>query len=187
MEIRESYLFRIECDPPAYMWSGQGNLVVPADAIVPTETTYLGGGEWVDLPEIQQLINGTADRVDFTASGVDDETIRLALEDRASVDGAVVRIGSIPMDANYQISGPVDWEWEGLADIVTVDSTSDEAGNRTRSVTLSVGTSDTARSRMNLSLFTDSDQRKRSPTDAFFSYVGGITGGTTRRGVRSTD
>lgn len=181
MEIKEAYLFRLECDPPAYMWSGVGDLVVPGDAIVSGTTTYLGGGEWVDLPEVQQLINGTADRVEFTASGVDEETIRLALEDRASVDGATVRIGTVPMDANYQLSGPVDWEWEGVADVVTVDSTSNENGDRIRSVTLSVGSADTARSRSQLTLFTDADQRRRSPDDAIFSHVGGIASGNTRR------
>lgn len=181
-ELRESYLFRLECTPPAYMWSGVGDLVVPGDAVVGSApTTYLGGGQWVDLPEIQQLINGTADRVEFTASGVDQETIRLALEDRASVDGATVRIGTVPMDANYQLAGPVDWEWEGLADVVTVDSTSNEVGDRTRSVTLSVGSSDTARSRSQLTTFTDADQRRRSPDDAMFSHVAGITAGNTRR------
>lgn len=181
-EIRESYLFRLECDPPAYLWSGVGDLVVPGDSVVPTETTYLGGGEWIDLPEIQQLINGTADRVEFTASGVDQETIRLALEDRASVSGALVRIGTIPMNSNWQISGPVDWEWDGIADVVTVESSSGgEDGNRIRSVTLSVGSSDTARSRSQLTFFTDADQRRRSPTDAIFSHVGRIAAGNTRR------
>lgn len=180
MELREAFLFRLESDPPAYLWSGVGSLDVPADAIVPA-TTYLGGGEWVDLPEIQQLINGTADRVEFTASGVDEETLRLAMEDRASVDGAQVRIGTIPLDANWQIAGTVDWEWEGIADVVTIDQATGENGERTRSVSLSVGSADTARSRAQLSFFTDAEQRRRSPTDAIFSHVSRIAAGSTRR------
>jgi hypothetical protein len=179
---REAFLFRLECDPPAYLWSGVGDLVVPADNLVPTTDTYLGGGELLaGLPEIQQLINGTASRVEFTASGVDQETIRLALEDRASVDGATVRIGTVPMDENWAISGSVDWEWEGIADVVTIDRSGDENGAVTRSVTLSVGSADTTRSRYQLTFFTDADQRRRSPTDAFFSHVGGITQGSSRR------
>lgn len=174
-EFREAFLFRLECDPPAYLWSGQGPLVVDGD-------TYLGGGELLEgLPEIQQLINGVAGRVDFTASGVDQETIRLALEDRASVQGSVVRIGTVPMNPAWQVSGPVSWEWEGVADVVTVDRAADESGNVTRAVTLSVGSEDTARSRLQITFFTDADQRKRSPTDAFFSHVGKITSGDTRR------
>lgn len=174
-ELRESFLFRLECDPPAYLWSGVGDLIVDGD-------NYLGGGELLSgLPEIQQLINGTASRVEFTASGVDAETIRLAREDRASVNGAMVRIGTVPMNADWQIAGPVDWEWEGVADVVTVDRTGTEDGGVVRSISLSVGSADTARSRLHLSLFTDSDQRRRSPDDAFFSHVGGITAGTSRR------
>lgn len=175
MELREAFLFRLECDPPAYLWSGIGDLIVDGD-------TYRGGGELLSgLPEIQQLINGTASRVDFTASGVDAETIRLAREDRASVNGAMVRIGTVPMNADWQIAGPVDWEWEGVADVVTVDRTGTEDGGVVRSISLSVGSADTARSRLQLSLFTDSDQRRRSSDDAFFSHVGGITAGTSRR------
>ena len=179
-ELREAFLFRLECDPPAYLWSGVGDLFVPADALV-GDTTYLGGGEWVDLPEIQQLINGTADRVEFTVSGVDEETLRLALDDRATVSGSIVRIGTIPMDENWQVAGAPDWEWEGVADIVTVESSTGEGGDRTRSITLSVGSSDTARSRAQLTFFTDADQRRRFPTDAFFSHVARITSGSTRR------
>lgn len=174
-ELRESFLFRLECDPPAYLWSGVGDLIVEGD-------TYLGGGELLSgLPEIQQLVNGTASRVDFTASGVDAETIRLAREDRASVDGALVRIGTVPMNADWQIIGPVDWEWEGIADVVTVDRSATETGEVIRSISLSVGSADTSRSRSQLTLYTDADQRRRSQDDAFFSHVGGITAGTSRR------
>lgn len=180
MELREAFLFRLECDPPAYLWSGVGDLFVEGDAIA-DEATYLGGGELLELPAIQQLINGIADRVEFTVSGVDAETFRLALEDRAGVDGARVLIGTAPMDAAYQLSGPVDWEWEGVADVVTVDSTASVDGGKTRSVTLSVGSADTARSRAQLTFFTDADQRRSFPTDAFFSHVGRIAAGNTRR------
>lgn len=179
---REAFVFRLECDPPAYLWSGAGDLIIPPDGLVTTTDTYLGAGELLaELPQIQQLINGTASRVEFTASGVDQETVRLALEDRASVDGATVRIGTVPMDENWQLSGPVDWEWEGVADVVTVDRTGDQGGAVTRSVSLSVGSADTARSRYQLTYYTDADQRKRSPTDAIFSHVAGITQGSSRR------
>jgi hypothetical protein len=52
---------------------------------------------------------------------------------------------------------------------------------RTRTVSLSVGTDETGRSRAPIALFTDADQRRRSPTDAFFDHVAGITAGTSRR------
>lgn len=175
IELREAILFEMMCDPPARMWSGVGNLVIDGD-------TYLGGGELMDsFPELQQLINYVASAAEFVVSGVDDETIRLAFEDRDSVEGAVVRIGTVPMNANWQVSGPIEWEWEGKAEIVTVDRTGDPEGGVTRSITLSVGSEDTARSRLQLTLFTDAEQRKRSPDDSFFSNVAAITNGTSRR------
>lgn len=178
----EAFLFRLECDPdPAYFWSGVGDITVPADSIVP-ETTYLGGGELMSgFPELEQLINGTAAGVEFTASGVDGDSVRLAVEDRNLVDGATVRVGSLPMDENYQIAGPVQWEWEGVARVVTVSRQSGADGGVTRDVTLTVESADVARSRANLTLFSDADQRKRSPDDAFFSHVAGITAGNSRR------
>lgn len=176
MEYRECFLFEMMCDPPARLWSGAGSSP-PIEG-----DTYLGGGELLEgLPEIQQLINGTAQRVEFTASGVDQETIRLALEDRASVNGALVKIGTIGLDDHNQIFGSPDWEWEGEADIVTVDRAGTDSGDVTRSVTLSVSSNDSSRSKLQLTFFTDADQRKRSATDSFFSHVGGITQGATRR------
>lgn len=179
--IREAFLFRLECADPAYFWSGVGDITVPADSIVP-ETTYLGGGELMGgIPELEQLINGTAAGVEFTASGADEESVRLAAEDRNQVDGSTVRIGSLPLDEDWQIAGPVQWEWEGVAKIVTIARQSGGDGGVTRTISLTVESSDTARSRNQLSLFTDADQRKRSADDAFFSHVGRITAGSSRR------
>jgi len=177
-QIYETYLFRLEANPPAYVWSGVGPIVIGGD-------TYQGMGEMLNLPDVEQLINGTADRVDFSVSGVDAGTLRLALDDRDTVDGAAVYILSQQLDEFNQLIGSPEYEWEGIADVVSVDSQSDESGNRTRTITLSVGAGDTGRSRSDLTFFTDADQRKRSLTDAFFSHIGGISAGTTRRfGVR---
>ena len=175
MQLREAFLFRLECAEPAYLWSGAGDLVIDGD-------TYLGGGELLDgLPQIAYLINGTADSVTFTASGVDPETIRLAHEDRNQVNGAPVRIGTVSMDERWQVAGPVDWEWEGVASVVTVDRSGSEDGGVTRSISLLVESGDTARSRSQLNFFSDADQRKRSATDAIFSHTAGIAQGNTRR------
>lgn len=178
-ELREVFLFRLEANPPYFMWSGVGDLVVQGDALAPGVSTYRGFGALLDMPVVQQLINGTADRVEFTASGVDAET--LALADDEDVRGATVRIGSLALGSDSQPYGMVEWEWEGVADVVSIDSSADESGNRVRSVSLSVGSADTARSRSDLAFFTDAEQRKRSPDDAFFDHVGQISSGVTRR------
>jgi len=180
-EVRESYLLRIASDPPARVWSGVGPLEIPADIVEPTRATYLGAGELLSAPDFQQLINGVAERLEFTVSGVSAETLRLALEDAASTKGAAVHLGRIDFDSDWQQLGPVEWEAVFRADSLTVDSQGGGDSGRTRTIKLSVGSSDTGRSYAPQAFFTDADQRRRSPTDAFFSHIAGITSGTSRR------
>jgi hypothetical protein len=183
----EAYLFRLEANPPAYLWSGVGDLDVPGDALVGSATTrYSGIGTLTGIPVLQNLINGTADRAEFTLSGVDALAMQYAHEDSGTIPGSIVRIGSVPLGDDGQVAGPTDWEWEGVADTIAVSSQGQDGGGRVRSVTISVGTATVARSTASLSSFTDAIQRQLFPTDAFFSHIAGINAGTSRRfGVRS--
>lgn len=180
--MEEAYLFRLEADPPAYLWSGVGDLDVPGDALVGAGITrYRGTGTLNGIPALQNLVNGTADRADFTISGVEAIALQYVSEDRASIPGSLIRIGSVPLGEDGQPSGAVDWEWEGRADTISVDSQGQDNQTRTRSITVSAGTANIARSTSGVSYFTDADQQQLSPTDTFFSYIGGINQGTTRR------
>lgn len=177
---RESFIFRIETDEPAMLWTGVGDLLLPADDVLDVPEIALGGGDLINIPDLEQLINGVAQRVEITLSGVSEETVRYAQEEAAQVPGAPVYIGRIRFDQDWQQEGAVEWEWSGEGRNMTVSGEDGDAG-RTRSLVLKIGTGDTTRSRAPLSFFTDADQRRLSPTDDFFSHVGGITSGTTRR------
>lgn len=178
-EVRESYLLRIASDPPARIWSGVGDLEIPADIVEAEPALYLGAGELLNAPDFQHLINGVAERIEFSLSGVSAETMRLALEDAPSTKGAAVHLGRVDFDEEWQIIG-VEWEAVFRADFLAVDSAAGD-GRRVRTITLSVGSAETGRSYAPQSFFTDADQRQRSPTDSFFSHMGGISNGTTRR------
>jgi len=135
---RESIIVRIDCDPPALLWSGIGNLAVPADDVVPAPALAVGGGELVSVPDFQQLIGGTAERLEFVVSGVSPETIRLAVEDAESVRGARVDVGTVLFDAAWQL---VSVTWENVFEARTLAVSrpaSDEAGNVSQSVTLTI-------------------------------------------------
>lgn len=178
---RESIVVRIDCDPPALFWSGIGWLVIPADEVVPEQSVALGGGELVSVPDFQQLIGGTAERLDFTVSGVSPETVRLAIEDAESVRGARVDIGTVRFDRQWQLL-TVEWEQVFEARSLSVSRPqSDGAGNVTQSISLTIVQGSTTRSRAKVAFFTDADQRRRSSTDAIFSHVAGINIGTSRR------
>lgn len=178
--MRESVLIRIDSDPPARLWSGVGDLIILADDVEPEDSVYLGGANIVSAPDFQQLMNGTADRLDFTLSGVTAEVVALAQEEAESVKGSAMDLGTIRFDDDWQPVGVVTWEARFRCDTLSVSSQSGQDA-RSRSITLSVGTDDTDRSRAPIALFTDSDQRRRSATDAFFDHVAGITAGTSRR------
>lgn len=178
---RESYIVRIACDPPVLIWSGLGLLPLPADAVIPVADDAIGAGELVSIPDFQQLINGTAERLEFTLSGVSEETVRLALEDAASVRGARVDLGRIDFGADWQPLGPVEWEATFEARSLTVSRPRSTEEGVQRSISLTIVQGNTTRSRARTAYFTDADQRRRSPTDAIFSHVAGITAGTSRR------
>lgn len=177
---REAYIFRIATDPPVLFWTGFGDLAVPADAVVPDDAIALGAGQLISVPDLEQLINGIAQRLDFTFSGVSEQTIAFAHEEAADVAGARVDIGRMDQGPDWQQLAPVEWEWTGEARSLTVGSQSTDEG-RSRSITLTVAAGDTTRSRAPLAFFTDSDQRRRSSDDAIFSHVAGINSGTSRR------
>jgi hypothetical protein len=178
--MKESVLVRIDSEDPARLWSGVGDLFVSADQVEPEDSIYLGGPQLISIPDFQALINGTAERLTITVNGVTAEVVQLALEESASVKGARVDIGTIRFDDAWQPLGEIEWESRFRADVLNVDSQPGDAG-RVRSITISIGSDDTARSRAPIAFFTPADQKRRSPTDNFFDHVPGITVGTSRR------
>jgi hypothetical protein len=182
-EVRESYLMKIaHPTDPARIWSGVGDLYIPTDALVETTAgphKYLGAGELLSIPDFQQLINGVAERLELVVSGVNDETVRLAVEDAPGVRNAPVYIGRIDFDENWQPIGVVEWEATFRADFLVVDSEA-SGGFRIRTIKLSIGTDDTGRAFAPAAYFTDADQRQRSATDEIFSNVARLNRGTSR-------
>jgi len=174
---RESFVVYVASNPPALFWTGAGRLPIAADAVIPAPMVALGAGRLINIPDFQQLINGTAERLTFSFSGVSNETLRLAFEEAASVKNAFVWLGRITFDAAWQQVGPIEWEALFQAREMTISRQSPSE----QSVTITLANGDTARSRAPNNFFTDADQRRRYPTDAVFSHVAGISQGTSRR------
>ncbi len=182
---RISWVMRIDSDPVCYLWTGFGPLETPADVIDASGATWLGAGGLIAIPGLRALINGVAERANFTLSGVNAETLRLARADKDTVKGAEVRLGHVEFDADWQLTGPVQYEWLGIADALRIDSRYSDDG-RTRSIVLMVGGADTMRANPRYTYWTDASQRQRSPDDAFCDHVAMISQGITRRfGPRS--
>ncbi|MBB4616901.1 hypothetical protein [Sphingomonas abaci] len=172
--MNRNLLLRIDCPDTARIWSGPGPLYLPADGIETTDgALYLGGGELLEnFGEIEQLINGTASRLDITVSGVTAATVKL-MGETAGVKGARVDIGVVEFDDQWQIQA-VTWTAQYRIDKLTATRTDK------RTIGLSMGSDDTGRSSTLNAYWTQADQQRRSPDDRFFDQVSGLNAGKSR-------
>ena len=162
-----AYFFRMATDPVVRVWSGAGDFPVPPDAIEPGGAVYKGAGTLTGFPAVGALINGTAERVTFSLSGVASDVMQMADSEAAEVRNKTVSIGLLPLDADLQPIGTVLWFRSYEADVLSIDKSSDKDGKMVRTVSLSVGSCFTARRRPLISNWTNADQQRRSPDDRF--------------------
>jgi len=177
--MRRITLLRIASDPIARVCSGVSPIVIPADSVESAPARYLGGGQLVNIPDLEQVINGAATRVDITVSGVTGPILADFISEAPSLKGAAVHVGFAYQDDNWQIV-EVEWVAQLRCDAPRVDS-NDAQNGRTRSITISIGSDFTDRSKAPIAFFTDADQRRRSPTDKFFDHISQYNTGTSRR------
>jgi hypothetical protein len=171
-QVRPAFLMRIETDPVIRIWSGVGALTIGVDALeTDADNLYQGVGELLGLPAVDQLVNGVAQRVEFTLSG-DAVTAQV-------IRNKDVSLGFFIFDRDWQIAAPTAWLWFGVADSL-VDAWDGGSGEIARSISLSVGSIFTARKRPGHAYFTDADQRRRSGDDAFFDQVAKYNAGSTK-------
>lgn len=168
---RWSLFFRAECATSVVRaWLGVGDYALPADDLETEGGTYLGVGLVGDMPALRQLVGGLAERIDFTLNGADPITFSLADDETDEVRGAPVNVGIVFFDEDWQQADDIAWLWDGTADVIKVDR-SGSGDSISRTVTLSVGSAFTDRTRPQLGFYTDKDQRRRSPTDSFCARV----------------
>lgn len=176
--MKRLLLLRIATDPVARVCSGVNPVIIPDDAVESVPAKYLGGGKLLSIPDLEQLINGTASRIDVTVSGVSAATLAIFQGESATLQGSDVHIGFAYQDDAWQIT---EVEWLAVYICGTPTTTSKQAqGERSRSISISIGTDFTDRSKAPISLFTDADQRRRSSDDAIFDHVSQISAGLSR-------
>ena len=172
---RRILLLRFGTDPVARICSGANPIFLPGNSVDEDPEYYLGGGKLVEIPEIEQVINGTAQRIDITVSGVSAETVRLFRDEAAGLQGASAHIGVVEQDAAWQLT---DIEWLGE---LRCDVPGRQYSRASRSITISLGSENTDRSMAPAAFWTAADQRRRSPPDQFFDHIAGISSGTSRK------
>jgi hypothetical protein len=181
--LRPAILLRIATDPVIRLASiAVRDVTIPTDA-VETEmgAIYQSMGLLTDVPAINQMLNGDAERVEFGLSGVavTGEIAALASGEADAIRGVAVNLGFFLFDANWQKATPVAWLADYEADSLSIERTGDAQG-ATRTMKLSCGSVMSGRRKPAISYFTDPDQRRRSADDAFFGFVRGYFAGTTK-------
>ncbi|WP_416192951.1 hypothetical protein [Nitrobacter sp. TKz-YC01] len=168
---RIGVFFRLETDPVVRLWLGVGPFeTTQPDVLDGTGAKYNGFGEVGSVPALKQMVNGAAQRVEFTISGVTGDILQIASGgDAQQVKGKRVSVGFAVMDDNWSLLGPIKWIQNYTADYLAIQQVAPtEVGQLTvRTVTLSAGTLMTGRRRPGLAYFTNQDQRARYPTDYF--------------------
>lgn len=162
--------FRLETTPIIRLWLGFGNIAPGVNAYDLTGEVYTGFGEIQNIPAFKQLINGKAERVDFTISGVSGEILGIASGgDSEQVKGKRVAVGFAIMSPDWSPLGVVKWCANYTADYLAIQQavTDDPSNPTVRTVTLSCGTIMTGRRRPSFSYFTNQDQAARYPGDRF--------------------
>lgn len=165
---QRAIFFRMDSDPPLRLWLGINDIPQQIPTIDVEEETYIGRGLLHDVPELEVLLNGAADRVNFTLSGIDPDTSALADTEIPPIRGAKVHVGITTLDERYQPMSDIIPMMVGRASFVT-EQVEPVKGYETQQITmgLSVGFGPTTRSRRSQALWSHAQHIAIHPTDDF--------------------
>ncbi len=159
---KPAFFLRIASPTPVRCWTGVGRRTVPEDAVEDDDTAPYIGLRVTQIPMIEAIVNGQAQRTVFTLNGVSSAVVAMTEADSAGVRNSVANFGVRFYGSDEQPIGAVWWVRQGIADLVPITRTPMQ-----RTVGVSIGWGYTQRRRPQLSFFTKQDQQRRSPDDLF--------------------
>jgi len=180
---RLGIFLRLHIDPIARLWLGVGHARVGIDATDGTGAIYKGLGEILDLPAFTQLINGSADKVEFSLNGVSQDIVQMASSEADDVKGVALLVGLGCFDHDWQLIASPTWLRRFTCDYISVQQTQD-LGSTVRTVTLHARTFLTGRRRPTLSYWTDYEQTLAHPGDRICQRTVLYTGETQKKWPR---
>ncbi|MDX0930594.1 hypothetical protein U8C37_09400 [Sinorhizobium medicae] len=181
-EMRGSHqlgiFLRVDTDPALHLWFGINDIPANFDSIDPTGTVYLGGGRLIGVPTLEILVNGTADSVEFTLSGLDPTTSAKMLDSLPPVRGAAVQMGLTTLDRYFQPMSSIIPIWTGTASHTgEVSPPVEEGDSPSITLSLAVVTGEATRSRGARSVWSTPHQKAISLTDKFCDGVSRLARG----------
>lgn len=156
---------RLATDPALHLTLGVNDMPIGIESIDSAGTVYRGAGVLQNIPELEMLINGIADTVRFTVSGVDDTFAARLDADAPDLLGSRIHVGFAPLDDDYQPLTNIIPIWLGWADFWSAqqEPAIDHTQPAVNSITLVAKSGTHARSKQNLSTYTDQAQRQIYP------------------------
>jgi hypothetical protein len=165
--------FRLGTTPPLHLWLGVHDLAVEmiGHELADAGLTYKGAGRLVSIPELEVLMNGTAERAEFYVDGVSPEFLARLDAEAPSVAGAIVQVGLTTLDDRWRARTPIIPVWRGRADYWQSEQQpqTDISRPAVHVVSLSVGSGETTRSTPTRSMWSHAQQQALAPGDRFCS------------------
>jgi hypothetical protein len=170
--MRSSHLLgifmRLATSPALHLWFGVHDIPAGFDSIDADGTVYLGGGRLIGVPTLEVLVNGKADAVEFTLSGIAPGVAQKMIDDIPPVRGCEMYLGITTLDDHYQPMSAIIPIWHGVASHISESSPPVSANeNPTLSLSLVVTAGEPTRSRPSRALWSSAHQKSTWPNDRF--------------------
>lgn len=151
---RPAIFFRLDTDPALHLWAGFGDIEIGILS-ESAGTLYHGLGRFMALPQLEVMVNGMSDRIEFFVSGFGPEAANFIDLEAPPVKGAECIVGLSSLDERYQPKCAIVPIWTGVADFRTMrqPKSKSAAQDATRTLGLSVGAGTTGRSRPRLAVW----------------------------------
>jgi hypothetical protein len=171
--IGNAVFFRLGSTPPLRIWCGINDIGIGIDDVDVAGSTYLGAGQLLNVPDLEVLINGIADRIHFFLPGVTVDAANKVAAEAPEVLGLDVHVGIALINDRYQPVTQITPVWQGKADMWSMrqDPIANPTEAVTRTLVLSVGTGPTGRSRPRRTTYSTAQQKLVYPTDDFCNRV----------------
>lgn len=163
---KRALFFYIPAATPIRFWTGFGDYETAATDDLDPEEIYDGAGLLVSAPEISQLRNGTAERLDIVLSGTKSATREYVNNPALSLYGEKIHMGVVYFNDDWTPVDDIAWLWTG-----TIGPVSSRWSNNTAQVTLSCVTSRARRKAGGARYWTNANHRSRNPTDGLCKRV----------------
>lgn len=158
---RPAIFLRVDLATPVRFWFGVGDIKTDIDA-TDSGATYSGLGDIMTLPAFSQVLNATADRIDFTLNGVSARVASLFSAQSDNIKGKYLRLGFSMFSQDWSLAGTPVWLRTLIMDYLSI-----QGDAQTRSVMISTATVFSGRRRSRTQYFTDAEQQIISSGDRF--------------------